>query len=305
MIRSHHERALGADARARADVVENGAEHGERRRPFLDRIIQRKSLRHRQQAPKADEEDARDERHLNAGNGDDVKYAGPANEILGVFGQQVALAGHHGGGDRARIAFDDSIDPHRQGVAHAIDVREKTQREWRRFGRRHRLDSSKRVADRADARKKCVPREIIAARERRPRRRHQPRLEGDEVAGRKIRLAARRQPHAGGNDVVRIAFGARDAQNKTRAGPAQIHLLDEARQLTDADAWNDRRRDARRPPGARRKAEGDESERQKKRMGPRMAARKRGQDCKGGERAKAKRQRRFTLGREIEHDAAA
>ena len=103
--------------------------------------------------------------------------------FLASSDKQVALARHHGGGDRAGVAFDDSIDPHRQRVAHAIDVSEETQREWRRFGRRHRFDSPKRVADRADARKKSVPREIIAAGERRPRRRHQPRLEGDEVAG--------------------------------------------------------------------------------------------------------------------------
>ncbi len=111
----HHQRPLGADARAGGDVVEERARHGDGGRPFLDRVGQRERRRQRQQPARHDEENPRDQRHLHAGDGDDVEDAGLANEVLGVVGEEVALARHHGGGDRALVAADDPADPQARG----------------------------------------------------------------------------------------------------------------------------------------------------------------------------------------------
>ena len=123
----HDQRALRADARARREVVENGAEDRERRRPFLDRVIERERAREREDAPQPDEEDAGDEAHLNAGDRDDVKNPGLADELLGVVGKEVALAAHHRRGDRAGVALQPLIDARGERIAEAVDSREETQ----------------------------------------------------------------------------------------------------------------------------------------------------------------------------------
>ena len=120
----HDQRALGADARAGRDVVEERADHRDAGRPFLDRIAQRERRRQREQAPRDDEEDAGDQRHLHAGNGDDVEDAGLADEVLGVVGEEVALARHHRRGDRAFVAADDGVDAQREPIARLVDRRE-------------------------------------------------------------------------------------------------------------------------------------------------------------------------------------
>ncbi len=219
--------------------------------------------------------------------------------------KQIALTRHHGGGDGAGVAFDDAVDAQRERVAHAIHIRKEAQRPRRGIGRRHGFDSAERIADRADPREISVARKIIAARQRRMRRRHEPRLQRDEVARREIRFAARRQPHARRNDAARQALRARDAQDEARAAASQIELLDEACQFADPDARRDRRGDARRAPGARRKSGGDEGERKKERLGASVMTRHRGEQRGRAQRAEAKRQRRFAFCGEVKHDAGA
>ena len=119
----HDQRALGADARAGGDVVGEGADHRGAGRPFLDRIVERQRRRQRQQPARDDEEDAGDQRHLHAGNGDDVEDAGFADEVLGVVGEEIALARHHRRGDRALVAADDRVDAQRQPIARVVDRR--------------------------------------------------------------------------------------------------------------------------------------------------------------------------------------
>ena len=117
----HDQRPLGADARTGGDVVEERAGHGDHGRPFLDRIVQRQRRRQREQAAGHDEKNAGDQRHLHAGNRDDVEDAGLADEVLGVVRKEVALARHHGGGDRALVAADDPVDPDGEAVARVVD----------------------------------------------------------------------------------------------------------------------------------------------------------------------------------------
>jgi hypothetical protein len=56
-------------------------------------------------------EDSRHQRHLDARNGDDVKDARLADQVLGVSGEKVALACDHRRRDRAFVAADDRVDP--------------------------------------------------------------------------------------------------------------------------------------------------------------------------------------------------
>ena len=117
----HHERALGANARAGGDIVKQRARHRDAGRPFLDRVFERERRRQREQAARYDEEDSGDERHLHAGYCDDVEYSGLADEVLGVVGEEVALSRHHGRGDRALVAADDRVDPLGEAIARLID----------------------------------------------------------------------------------------------------------------------------------------------------------------------------------------
>ncbi len=121
----HDQRALGADARAGGEVVAKRAEHRDAGRPFLDGVAQGQRRRQRQQPPRDDEEDAGDQRHLHAGDGDDVEDAGLADEVLGVVGEEIALARDHRRGDGALVAADDRVDAQGEAVARLIDRREK------------------------------------------------------------------------------------------------------------------------------------------------------------------------------------
>ena len=132
----HDQRAFGPDARAGADVIGDRAEDRDSRRPFLDRMMQRERRREREQPPRGPEEDARDQRHLHAGDGDDVEDAGLADEIPRVARQEIALAGHHRRGDRAFVAADDRLDPRRERVARMVDRGAEAQPERRLGGRR-------------------------------------------------------------------------------------------------------------------------------------------------------------------------
>ena len=138
----HRQCALGADARAGHHVVADGRHHRRGRRPFLDGVAQGERAVQRQQAPQADEKDAGDERHLHAGDGDDVENAGLADRILCGLGDEVALAGHHGGGDGAGIATDDGVDAARQCVAGAVDCHAEAQHEIGRLGCLGGLDAA-------------------------------------------------------------------------------------------------------------------------------------------------------------------
>ena len=52
-----------------------------------------------------------------------MEDAGLADEVLGVVGEEIALARHHRRGDRAFVAADDRIDPQREAIARLIDRR--------------------------------------------------------------------------------------------------------------------------------------------------------------------------------------
>ena len=240
----HEQRAFGADARARAKVVGDRPGHRQRRRPFLDGIMQRQGPRHRQQAAQSPIENPGHQRHLHAGDGDDVEDAGLADDIARGVVEKIALARHHRGADRARGAADHALDAPRQRVAHAVDASEKAQAHPGGRWRVGALDPAQRVADRAQPREIGVAGEVVAARQRRARRRHQPRGHFDEVAGGDIEVALRRQPHAVGRRGGVEPFGRRDAQHKARALAAEIHLLQPARDFDDAHAVEHGRRHA-------------------------------------------------------------
>ena len=65
-----------------------------------------------------------------------MKNSGAADQFLGVIRQKVALAGHHGGGDGARVALQLVVNAEGERVAGAVDGGEKAQRQRRRIGRR-------------------------------------------------------------------------------------------------------------------------------------------------------------------------
>ena len=77
---------MGQATRPMQAVVKAEGSH-----PILDRIAKRQRRRQRQQPPGDDEEDARHQRHLHAGNRDDVKDARFPDQISGVIGEEVQL----------------------------------------------------------------------------------------------------------------------------------------------------------------------------------------------------------------------
>ena len=250
----HDQRALGADARAGGEVVGEGAEHRRAGRPFLDRISERQGRRQRQQAARDEEEDAGDQRHLHAGNGDDVEDSGLADEVLGVVGEEVALARHHRRGDRAFVAADDRIDPQRQAIARVVDRRAEALAPGRVGRRRQDADRAERRADRADAGEIGVAGEVVAARQDGARGRQQPRLQRDVVARGDVRRLARRHPDAARREVGRHVAVIDDGEDQPRADRTEIDLLDETLQLDDADVVEHRRLDPRNAQAGRQKA---------------------------------------------------
>ena len=194
----HDQRALGADARAGREIVESRADHRGDRRPFLDRIVQRERRREREQAARNEEENAGDQRHLHAGDGDDMEDAGLADEVLGVVGEEVALARHHRRRDGALVAADDRVDAQGEAIARLIDRGGKPPRPGGFARRRRERDRAERRAHRADALEISVAREIIAAGQHRARGRQQPRLQGDDNRPRRRRApcASSRAPGA-------------------------------------------------------------------------------------------------------------
>ena len=300
----HHQRPLGADPRAGGDVVEDRADHRHDGRPFLDRISQRQRRRQRKQAPRHDEEDPSDQRHLHAGNRDDVKDARFADQVLGVVRQEVALSGDHGGGDRPLVAADDGVDAQGEAVAGMVDAGGKTLAPGRIVRRRQKLDAAERRTDSADAGEEGVAGKIIPARQRRARRRQEPRLEPDIVACGDVRRPARGDPHAARSLVARHAFRARDRDHHARADGPEIHLLHVALETDDADAVEHRRGDAQSAQGHRQKSGEQGSQRERHAERQRPGARnpgKRGEDRRQPGR---KPENRFAVGCEVEPDAA-
>ena len=300
----HDQRALGADARAGGDVVEDRAEHRDAGRPFLDGIAQRQRRRQREKAPREDEENAGDQRHLHAGDGDDVEDAGLANEVLGVVGEEIALARDHRRGDGALVAADDSVDAQGEAVARLIDRSEEALAPRGVARRRQDRDRAERRADRADAGEISVAREIVAAGQHRARRRQQPRLQRDIVAGGDIGRLARRHAHAARREICRHVAGVDDAEDEPRADGADVDFLDEALQLDDADMVEHRRLDARGAQAHREKAGAKrrEADPDAEREGPRAG--------EPGERREDRRQQRrqpqhgLAIGRDVQRDAA-
>ncbi len=200
-----------------------------------------------------------------------MKNAGLADEVLGVVGEEVALARDHRGGDRALVPSDDPVDPRRKTVARMIDRGAEALAEARVARRRQNFNRAERRADRADAGEERVAGEIVAARQHRMRRRQEPRLQRHEVAGDDVRRRARRHANAARDFLSRHAVGVAHGDHHARSDGPEIHLLDIALQGHDADAVEDRRGD---PQGAQRHRqksgeEGDERQRQAERQGPR------------------------------------
>ena len=122
----HDEGALGSDPRTGCDVVKERGRHRHHGRPFLDRVFERERRRQGEQPSRDDEDNAGDQGHLHAGNRDDVEDARLADKVLGVVGEEVALARDHGGGDRAFVAADDCVHPEGESVARVVDRGAKT-----------------------------------------------------------------------------------------------------------------------------------------------------------------------------------
>ena len=97
-------------------------------------------------------------------------------------------------------------------------------------GRLRGLDRAHHEAGGADAGKKHVAAEIVAARPHRRERRQQPRLQFDKAADRGRRALLHRQPHALELCRPARAFHGDDAQDKTVGALANVAGLDKARQ---------------------------------------------------------------------------
>ncbi len=233
-----------------------------------------------------------------------MEDAGLADEVLGVVREKVALARHHGGGDRAFVAADDPVDPDREAVARVIDRGVEALAQARVAGRRETLDRAEGRADRADAGEEGVAGEIVAARQRRMRRRQQPGLQRHIVARDDVRGLARRDPHAARDLFARHAFGAHDRDHHARADRPQVDLLDEPLQAHDADAVEHGRRDARGAQRHRKKSGGERRERQP--QAERGRPRARGEGERGEERGQRGGQPEdgLAVGRQIERHAA-
>ena len=170
-----------------------------------------------------------------------------------VVGQQVALAGHHGGADRAVVAADGVVNP--QAPARCAPGRWPAKNRSRQPGGvGRRRDRLRRPSTLPTAPMRCeigVAGEIIAAGQRGMGRRQQPRLDG-----RRNRRPRKRERRAwsGARDKASFA-GASPSASVTRRQEARalarwIHLLDEARDLADEGALQNRRVDPRGAPAA-------------------------------------------------------
>ena len=142
--------------------------------------------------------------------------------------QHIALASHHGGGDRARIAADDGIDPAGKRVAAAIDGHRRGSQQPGRAWRGYDLDPAEDAPDRAKTRKPRIAREIIATGKAGVCRGKEPCLEAHIGASLEGRSAAQREPDPVGRLAGRKALRRLHPQEKPRARPAIVHLLDEA-----------------------------------------------------------------------------
>ena len=120
----HDQRAFGPDARPGAKIVGAGAQHRDDGRELLDRNPQRQNRDQSQQTTRDDEENPGDQRHLHAGDGDDMENAGFADQVFCVLREKIALAGDHGRADGALVAANRRTHPQSQTVADSVHRRE-------------------------------------------------------------------------------------------------------------------------------------------------------------------------------------
>ena len=297
---SHEQRAFGANPRSRREIVKNGARDGESRRPFLDRIGERQRLAQSQDPPQADKKNRCDKRHLDAGNCDDMKNPGLADDLLGFAGEKIALAGDHRCGNGSRIAANDRIDAARQRIAAAIDRHHHGGPKARRHGRRDNLDAAQDIADSAELREPSVSCKIIAAGQARAGRRQQPRLEVDKGAGLERRCPPRREPDADGRLIGCEAARRLYTQEKAGAGAAVIHFFDKTVERRDMDLIDDRRGDSRGPQCRRQFAREERAEAAKEEEGEPVRLREIGEDAEGHGGAFDEKKRGFAVSVKVE-----
>ena len=217
-----------------------------------------------------------------------MEDAGLTDEVPGVAGQEIALARDHRRRDGALVAADDGVDAQRETIARPIDRGGEALAPGGIARRGQHADRPERRAHGADALKIGVAREIVAAGQRRVRRRQQSRLQGDIVAGGDVGRFARRHAHAARREIGRHVAGVRDREHQPCALRPQIDLLDIALQLDDPDMVEHRGGDARRAQPHRQEPRRERRRGEPNPEGERPCARKPGE--RGARRGQGRRQ---------------
>ena len=111
-----------AKRRARDQQIAERGDHRRRRRPFLDRKAQARSPGSSASARRTDEEHrARHDRHVQAGDRQDVQQPEVAEGVVGRLRDAAALAGDQRVGDGAALARQRRGDARADRLAQALD----------------------------------------------------------------------------------------------------------------------------------------------------------------------------------------
>ena len=167
---------------ARDGQVREGADGPRDGRPFADVIAERDRRDEREHEARREEHGAGHDRHVQAGDGQDVNEAGVAIGGIRCLRDAAALARYERDGDRALLAGEDGRDALGDRLAEPIEGRAHLEIPGHRGGDRCGLWHRERVADAAEAEEPGLTREVIAAGERGAGGRREHRAHADRVA---------------------------------------------------------------------------------------------------------------------------
>ena len=228
--RYHDEGPLRRDLRTGQNQIKGGNDQRCQCRPLFDRPAVGKPGDQRQQGTHHKEHDARDDRHVIAGDRQHVPDAGHEHCIEHGGRDRVALAGDEGGSNRANVARQHRADAQVDAVANALNERIGAHRQTRRRGRGHDPDRAVHEPRSADALEIQIAREIVPARPQRLQRRTELSLEFDEGPRGRRHAAAHRKPHPLRLLRQAVRFDAVDPHDETVGLLTLLAKLDEPRQ---------------------------------------------------------------------------
>ena len=219
----HDEAALRGDLGTGNEEVAGEPDDREDSRVFLHGMTGREIREEREAGAQQAHDGAGDQRHVQAGDRDDVVDAGAAQRLVHVLRDARADADHERGGDLALGPVDTASNAVGDGVARTLDRGAEKRDRRRRAGGRGEFRTAQEKATGADAVEIALEGEVVTIRPDRAGRRHEP----DEPCHRRpcpdaIRDAPRRDADA----VRRIAqhrpLGAGDVDGQPHAAVGEM-----------------------------------------------------------------------------------